>query len=199
MKPNPTTEAVDPDEGLVQSLFKRGISTNRARRACAATRNSSYGDALAWCVEHAGDPVMDAPYMPPRRTSRHGNGKTETKWGNDAAYGRYGTEDGGERRGEERRAAARAHRMAAAALETYVRARLSIIGDEHARGGEVDDDSSVEVKELTAVLTSFRQRKTSGRAEDRARALLPTGVDLVRFAQDRRYRQVRARVRVTMR
>ncbi|CAN0544083.1 unnamed protein product, partial [Ectocarpus sp. 8 AP-2014] len=54
---------VDPDEVLVQALGKRGISSNRARRACVATRNASREAALAWCVEHSADPAMDAPFV----------------------------------------------------------------------------------------------------------------------------------------
>lgn len=41
------------------------------------------------------------------------------------------------------------------------------------------------------ILTSFRQRQSVEEAEGKARALLPAGVDLERFAGDAGYRQVR--------
>lgn len=189
--------STEPDESLVQALHKRGVTINRARRACVATRNASREAALAWCVEHASDPAMDAPFLPLRRLARGDSQRTPT--------GGAGNLDGDEpgERGAERRAAARAHRVAAAGLEAYVRTRLSGIPGVASGGAVVDSAVSgdnlgdgaagvaaQEVEELVAVLTSFRQRQSLGEAEDRARALLPAGVDLGRFAGDLSYRQV---------
>ncbi|CAM9252402.1 unnamed protein product [Scytosiphon promiscuus] len=148
------------------ALHKRGISLNRARRACAATRNASREAALAWCVEHSADAAMDAPFIPTRRLS---------------ASGRLAG------------SAARSRGMAAAALEAYVRARLSAIGKGGGGGGVgVGGAEAVppeEVRELEGVLRSFRRRQSLGQAEDRARGILPASVDLGRFAADERYRQ----------
>lgn len=172
---------------------------NRARRACVATRNSSGEAALAWCVEHAGDPTMDAPFVP--RSRRRGQRASKDGGGEPGRRGVVGAGDDEEFGGAEMRAAVRAHRTAAAALEAYVRARLSAIerggggggaggaegGNENGEGGGVPSE---EVGELGAVLTSFRRRQSLGAAEERARVLLPAGVDLGRFARDLRYRQV---------
>lgn len=188
--------ATEPDESLVQALHKMGISSNRARRACVATGNASREAALAWCVEHAADPAMDAPFVSSSRAAGVGKGG-----GGSGA----GSDDGRQQQGEEMRAAARHRGVAAAALEAYVRARLSAIGESGGRdgvsgggGGGVGDGRarvgvhSEEMGELVAVLTSFRKRQSLGQAEDKARAVLPATVDLGMFAEDERYRQVRS-------
>lgn len=169
---------------------------NRARRACVATRNSSGEAALAWCVEHAGDPTMDAPFVP--RSRRRGQRASKDGGSVPGRRGVVGLGDDEEFGGAEMRAAVRAHRTAAAALEAYVRARLSAIerGGGGAGGAKGENENgeggvpSEEVGELGAVLTSFRRRQSLGAAEERARVLLPAGVDLGRFAGDLRYRQV---------
>lgn len=191
----------EPDEALVQALHKRGISSNRARRACVATRNASREAALAWCVEHAGDPAMDAPFVSGSRPVGAGKGRDR---GGGSGGGRDGGGVAGQGRGEDMRAAAARHRgVAAAALEAYVRARLAAIGEAGGRGDGGGDGvdggggGCVEVGvapgekgELVAVLKSFRQRQTLAQAEDKARAILPATVDLGMFAEDERYRQV---------
>lgn len=184
----------------MQALHKRGVSANRARRACVATRNASREAALAWCVEHAADAAMDAPFVPPRRPVRRGGPQSANNVGGVTPGGGDGGGDEVGPRDVEARSVACLHRMASAALEAYVRARLSVIRDSvdgvssegvGGGGGEVGVPSEeVEVGELVSVLTSFRQRRTLGEAENRARALLPSGVDLERFARDPGYRQV---------
>lgn len=208
--------ATEPDESLVQALHKMGISSNRARRACVATRNASREAALAWCVEHSADPAMDAPFVSLGRrpagswpigmgavsSSGSGSGGGGGGGGGNSA-GDRGT---GKRLGEQLRAASRSRGIAAAALEAYVRARLSAMGESSDRqggsagggggGGDVGvalADGGVpseEMGELVAVLTSFKQRQSLGQAEDKVRVLLPATVDLGRFAGDQRYRQV---------
>lgn len=202
---------IEPDESLVQALFKRGVSINRARRACAATRNASREVALAWCVEHAGDPAMDAPFVP-FLSRRNQNARTATttasskRWSSEGevrvtgcdVFGGGKDRDFGQQRWDDAStvaaaaaASARAHRgVAAAALEVYVRARLSAMGHDGGLRGS-GGNSAAESEELVAVLKSFKHRKSLGEAEDRARALLPAGVDLGKFARDLGYRQVR--------
>ena len=194
----------EPDEILVQALYKMGISSNRARRACVATRNASREAALAWCVEHAADPAMDAPFV--SRSRPAGNGGSGGSGGGDGGDGVTG-----QRTGHEMRAAARRRGVAAAALEAYVRARLSVVGGSVGSGGggggggNVDGGGvggghagagvpSEEMAELVAVLASFRKQQSLGQAEDKARAILPASVDLGMFAEDQRYRQVRVRL-----
>ena len=195
--------ATEPDEALVQALHKMGISSNRARRACVATRNASREAALAWCVEHAADPAMDAPFVSSGRPVGVGNG------GSGSGGSGGGGDAAGRQRGDEMRAAVRHRGVAAAALEAYVRARLSAVGEGGGRdggsgsvGGDIDAGgvgvgvgvrvAAEEVGELEAVLTSFRRRQSLGHAEEKARAVLPATVDLGMFAEDQRYRQVRA-------
>lgn len=203
--------ATEPDESLVQALHKMGISSNRARRACVATSNVSREAALAWCVEHAADPAMDAPFVSSGRRSASsrptGVGAVGSSGGEGGGGGNVGNGDAGRRPGEEAlRAAARSRGIAAAALEAYVSARLSAVGGSSGRDGGTTDggrdggggDVSVgvsgvpseEIGELVAVLASFRQRQSLGQAEDKVRSLLPATVDLGRFAGDRQYRQV---------
>lgn len=197
----------EPDEALVQALYKMGISSNRARRACVATRNASREAALAWCVEHAADPAMDAPFVSSSRPAGAGNGGSSGSGGGSTSGGGDGV--AGQHRGDEMRAAARHRSVAAAALEAYVRARLSTVAGSGGRdgvsgggggGGGVDvggvRDGGVpsdETEELMAVLTSFRKRQSLGQAEDKARAILPATVDLGMFVEDQRYRQVGVR------
>ncbi|CAM9861553.1 unnamed protein product [Pylaiella littoralis] len=197
--------AAEPDESLVQALHRMGISSNRARRACVATRNASREAALAWCVEHSADPAMDAPFVSSGRRSASGRPMGVGTVGGGGGGGNAGDGDVvGQRRGEEAlRVAARLRGIAAAALEAYVRARLSAIGESSGRGGgstgggggggdvglEGSGVPSEEIGELVAVLTSFRQRQSLGQAEDKVRAVLPAAVDLGRFARDQRYRQ----------
>lgn len=201
-----TVAAAEPDESLVQALHRMGISSNRARRACVATRNASREAALAWCVEHSADPAMDAPFVSSGRRSASGRPMGVGTVGGGGGGGNAGDGDVvGQRRGEEAlRVAARLRGIAAAALEAYVRARLSAIGESSGRGGgstgggggggdvglEGSGVPSEEIGELVAVLTSFRQRQSLGQAEDKVRAVLPAAVDLGRFARDQRYRQV---------
>ncbi|CAM9902098.1 unnamed protein product, partial [Ectocarpus sp. 4 AP-2014] len=177
---------IDPDESLVQALGKRGISSNRARRACVATRNASREAALAWCVEHSGDPAMDAPFIssrrsPPAPTSGRQSSEVDGGSGSSGGDGRM-------------RAAMRSRDWAAAALEAYVHARLAVVnGDTGGGGGGVVEAvlpaAEEEMEELLAVITSFRQRQSLGLAEEKARGVLPATVDLGRFAGDPRYRQ----------
>lgn len=193
----------------MQALHKRGISVNRARRACVATRNASREDALAWCFEHSADPAMDAPFVPSRaRSAGRPAGAGSGGRGGGGGAGGTGGAAGREREEEELRAAARYQGKAAAALEAYVRARLSAIerggggdGPTGGRGGGGGGSGvragargarvpSEEVEELAAVLASFRRRQSLGQAEEKARAVLPGGVDLLRFAEDQGYRQV---------
>lgn len=144
-------QVIEPDDRLVSALHKRGVSLNRARRACVATGNSSREAALAWCVEHAGDPAMDAPLPPQARRTSGGTARryavgTRTSLADRAESGGDGGngDDGRERfranAGKEDHAggwgagamhrtreegARAAHEIASSALETYVRARLS--------------------------------------------------------------------------
>lgn len=169
---------------------------------------------------------MDAPFVPRRRlaqSSRHpAMVEAGQRYGGSGGGGDGGS-SGGEiegswERGGKMRKATRAHRVAAAALEAYVRARLSAIRGNGDGGGDSRDVdggdggsgdggglTSVrekgesggggtlcdEVGELMAILTSFRRRQSVEEAEGKARALLPPGVDLERFAGDADYRQVR--------
>lgn len=183
---------IDPDESLVQALGKRGISSNRARRACVATRNASREAALAWCVEHSADPAMDAPFVssrraPPPPTS---SGSRRPASEVDGGSRRSGGADGGMML-----AAMRSRGRAAAALEAYVRARLTMVNEGTGRGGGVERllpaVEAEETEELRAVISSFRKRQSLGLAEEKARGVLPATVDLGRFAGDPRYRQVR--------
>ena len=174
---------------------------NRARRACVATRNSSREAALAWCVDHASDPGIDLPYLPPRRPAVGiGSQRTNGVGGSiDSSSGGDSGEEGSAAWGANGRTAARARRMAADGLEAYVRARLTVLRRGEGGGGvregsngfeTMKSERSAEARELTAVLTSFRKRQSVGEAEERASALLPAGVDLERFARDVGYRQV---------
>ena len=156
---------------------------------------------------------MDAPFVPRRRSALSGRhpttGKDGERYGGSNGGGCDGVEESWERDGK-MRAATRAHRVAAAALEAYVRARLSAIRRDGDGGGDGDgvggggvvgvrEEGEAggggalhnEVGELVAILTSFRQRQSVEEAEGKARALLPAGIDLERFAGDAGYRQVR--------
>lgn len=194
--------ATEPDESLVQALHKMGISSNRARRACVATRNASREAALAWCIEHSADPAMDAPFV---SAGRRPASSRLMGMGSGGGGGDGGDRGAGKRLGEELRAASRSRGIAAAALEAYVRARLSAMGESgdwqgSSAGGGGGGDVGVavggcgvpseEMGEMVAVLTSFKQRQSLGQAEDKVRVLLPATVDLGRFAGDQRYRQV---------
>lgn len=196
----------------MSDLLKRGVSVNRARRACVATSNTSREDALAWCVEHAGDQAMDAPLPPPAHRSR-GSGRCtseerqpeEATRAGGAGYGRAAGERG---RGTDNEEAVRVgHKTASEALEAYVRARLAALPSKHGGVGGVGNDSATyrediaqhrsspeDMSELEFVLSSFKKRAILGEAENRARKLLSQGADLTRFAVDRDYRQVRGRV-----
>ncbi|CAM9564261.1 unnamed protein product, partial [Sphacelaria rigidula] len=182
---------IEPDAHLVSALHKMGVSLNRARRACVATKNSSREAALAWCVEHADDPAMDTPlplharlFSTGSNTNRHAPATQAP-----AATGTRAREEG----------ARAAHEVASCALEAYVQARLSgMTGDGGAgstSGGTGVDAamaaSQEDMRELVSVLSTFRTRANLGAAEDRARSLLP-GTDLTRFAGDAKYRQSKA-------
>lgn len=204
-----------PDEVLVSALHKRGVSLNRARRACVATGNTSIEAALAWSVEHAGDPAMDYPLPPPRtRGSPHdnshkalgdrvnGEGVSDAGVIDATGYNRLVANDGcggsnaiGRVEGHE---AARSLQLTASqALEVYVRARLALIpsvsesGDSRAgHGVERASAGADEAGELVSVLSSFRKRASLGEAQERARKLLLPGVDMAMFSDDVYYRQV---------
>lgn len=206
---------VPPDENLVLALGKMGMPLNRARRACVATRNVSREAALAWCVDHADDPGIDMPYLPPRKPAGGYGYHMAADGAGGAIVGNLGCDFGvseGDKtlaRGVEKARAATAvaaardrRRLAAEGLEAYVRARLSVMrsgefigmnGSEGFDAAKVEPSTAAaaEVEELTDVLTSFQQRQRFGQAEERARAVLPSGVDLQRFALDVGYRQVK--------
>lgn len=206
---------VPPDETLVQALGKMGMPLNRARRACVATRNVSREAALAWCVDHADDPGIDMPYLPSRKPAGGYGYRMAADVAGGAISGNLGGDFGGsegdktsawavekERAATAVAAARERRRLAAEGLEAYVRARLLVmrsgefIGKKGSEGfdvarGEPSAAAAAEVMELKDVLTSFQQRQRFGQAEERARALLPSGVDLQRFALDVGYRQVR--------
>lgn len=197
---------VPPDENLVQALGKMGMPINRARRACVATRNVSREAALAWCVDHADDPGIDMPYLPPRKPAGGYDCRMAADGAGGAIGGNLGCDFGGSK-GDKTLAwgvekARGRRRLAAEGLEAYVRARLSVmqsgevIGMKGSEGfdaakGEPSAAAAADVKELTDLLTSFQQRQRFGQVEERARAMLPSGVDLQRFALDVEYRQVR--------
>lgn len=158
VKPNVFSlcQVIEPDDHLVSALHKMGVSLNRARRACVATKNSSREAALAWCVEHADDPAMDAPLplqarrlSPGSHTNRPGTrapaatgleclgrGKPE-RFSAGSTGGREkvnGVDAGMMHRAREEDARA-AREVASCALEAYVRARLSGIRGDGAVGG----------------------------------------------------------------
>lgn len=153
----PNGQVTEPDESLVSALHKRGVSVNRARRACVATMNSSREAALAWCVEHAGDPAMDAPL--PLRSRRHSGApslgrlhlnRPPPSERIDSASGTDGNDvrgDVGAGRDDERAKEIRreesawaAQSVASSALDAYVRARLSAMRRVGGAGSSSDGD-----------------------------------------------------------
>lgn len=62
--------SIEPDDNLVQQLVDMGFNENGSKKACVATKNAGFEEAMEWIFQHSEDPGFEDPSEHEKRAKK---------------------------------------------------------------------------------------------------------------------------------